>query len=58
LMENRTVLIIAHRLSTIKGVDKIVVLQNGRIIEMGTHEELMERGMVYKEMYEMQKLTS
>lgn len=56
LMENRTVVMIAHRLSTIKEVDKIIVLQDGKIVESGSHEELMKKGSVYKELYEMQKL--
>jgi subfamily B ATP-binding cassette protein MsbA len=42
LMENRTVLVIAHRLSTIQHADQILVVQQGEIIESGTHEELMK----------------
>jgi subfamily B ATP-binding cassette protein MsbA len=42
LMENRTVLVIAHRLSTIQHADQILVVQQGEIIERGTHEELMQ----------------
>ncbi len=54
LMENRTVLIVAHRLSTIRHVDKIVVVNDGKIAEMGTHEELMlkENG-IYSELYKV-----
>lgn len=48
LMQNRTSLIIAHRLSTVKDVDKILVVQNGRITEQGTHDELIALGGTYK----------
>ncbi len=47
LMENRTTLVIAHRLSTIKNADRIVVLENGKISDIGTHEELISRGDTY-----------
>ena len=54
-MKNRTVFVIAHRLSTIKDADKIVVINEGRIVEQGSHEELLkiENGE-YKKLYEMQ----
>ena len=52
LAKNRTTLIIAHRLTTIINADKIVVLQNGEIVEIGTHQELMASGGVYKHLYE------
>jgi len=54
LMSNRTTLIIAHRLSTIVGADKIIVLDKGRIVEMGTHDELLRRGGLYSELYAVQ----
>jgi ATP-binding cassette subfamily B multidrug efflux pump len=54
VLKNRTSIIIAHRLSTVRNADKIVVLHEGEIAETGTHEELIERGGVYKGLYEMQ----
>jgi subfamily B ATP-binding cassette protein MsbA len=56
LMSNRTVIVIAHRLSTIRRADKIVVLDRGRIAEIGTHEQLVQRGGVYQRLYELQYL--
>lgn len=56
LMENRTSIVIAHRLSTIRKADKIVVMERGRIIETGTHFELLEKGGTYKKLYELQFL--
>jgi ATP-binding cassette, subfamily B, bacterial MsbA len=56
LMEGRTSIVIAHRLSTIRRADTIVVMERGRIIQSGTHEELMEAGGRYKRLYELQFL--
>ncbi len=55
LMSGRTTLVIAHRLSTIKNADMICVLQEGKIVERGTHDELIARGGVYKHLVDMQK---
>ena len=55
LMQGRTTLIIAHRLSTIRNADKIVVLEDKSIREMGTHKELLELGGLYKRLYTVQK---
>ncbi len=54
LLEKRTTLIIAHRLSTVRSADKIVVIDGGRIVDTGTHRELMSREGLYKKLYEMQ----
>ncbi|MCX7793610.1 MAG: ABC transporter ATP-binding protein/permease [Thermodesulfovibrionales bacterium] len=54
LMKHRTVIIIAHRLSTIKNVSRIIVLERGKIIESGTHDELFELNGAYRRLYEHQ----
>ena len=54
LMKNRTVLVIAHRLSTVRRADQIVVVEEGRIAERGTHAELLERGGRYHRLYQLQ----
>ena len=54
LMQNRTSIVIAHRLSTVRRADKIVVMERGRIAETGTHSELLQKGGIYKRLYELQ----
>ncbi len=54
LMKNRTTYVIAHRLSTIKNADRIIVLRDGKLVEEGTHDELIQNGKEYKKLYEIQ----
>lgn len=53
LLEGRTGMVIAHRLATIRGADRIIVLQNGELIETGNHDQLMEKGGLYAKLYNM-----
>src|SRR5690606_6507 len=54
LMQHRTVLVIAHRLSTVRNADQILVVDRGRIVERGTHAELVAHGGMYERLYRMQ----
>lgn len=54
LMQNRTVIVIAHRLATVRRADRILVLEAGEIREQGSHEDLLERGGLYRKLYDMQ----
>jgi subfamily B ATP-binding cassette protein MsbA len=53
-MSGRTVFVIAHRLSTVRRADRIVVIENGAIADIGTHEDLMTRLGTYRRLYDLQ----
>ncbi len=54
LMQGRTTLVIAHRLSTVMKADRIVVMEAGRLVEEGSHDQLLALGGTYKRLYELQ----
>jgi len=57
MMRNRTSIVIAHRLSTIQNADSIVVMSQGKILEQGTHKELMQSKKSYKKLVELQSMS-
>ena len=52
LMKGRTTIVIAHRLSTIRNADRILIIEKGRIADIGNHEELIEKNTTYRELYQ------
>ena len=54
VMRGRTSVVIAHRLSTIVGADRILAMREGRVVESGTHTDLLERGAYYRHLFEQQ----
>ncbi|MFA7388079.1 MAG: hypothetical protein WCZ87_10505, partial [Thiohalobacteraceae bacterium] len=55
ISRNRTTLVVAHRLSTVVGADCILVMERGRVVESGTHAELLRRGGAYTRLWELQQ---
>jgi ATP-binding cassette subfamily B protein len=55
-MRQRTSIVISHRISTVRDADRIFVLDEGRLVEQGTHEELVRHGGIYAELYKKQLL--
>jgi len=55
LMDNRTTIVIAHRLSTIQNADKIVVIEAGRVVEIGNHQQLIQQNGLYNRLINMQQ---
>jgi subfamily B ATP-binding cassette protein MsbA len=54
VMKDRTTIVVAHRLSTIQRADVIIVMEEGRVVEQGTHSELLKTGVAYKRLYDLQ----
>jgi ABC-type multidrug transport system fused ATPase/permease subunit len=54
LLKGRTAFVIAHRVGTIRNADQIIVVDRGRIVEQGTHDELLEKGGAYRQIYDVQ----
>ena len=54
IAQDRTTLVIAHRLSTVRAADKIIVMDQGRVVDEGTHAELLARGGIYADLYRLQ----
>ena len=55
MMKGRTSFVVAHRLSTVRKADVILVMKDGKIIEQGTHEELLQSNTIYREVYQSQQ---